>query len=861
MLHSSVPSICTMSRWSLQGFTRGERDLKRGGKMNYSGTSSSLSKLGRATLAAATAFALSVPIYAPLNADAASAQSGAKAQISDASSAKAGQVSVKVKKVSKAKGYEFVLATNKAFTKGKVVKKTTKQSVTFKSLADGTNCYVKVRSYKIVDGKKVYGKWSTAKSVKVGSDVTFDISRAANGQASIIDGKSADQVTDSDLKEMLDAATSQNVMDDLGDSLVTVNKTADIVYKTVSGQKLTVDLLTPSTATAKNPAPLVVFISGGGFTGVNDPGTMDQRMAFAKAGFVVAAVQHRVIPKATMPGPLQDIKSAIRFLKANASSYNIDKTKVAVAGNSAGGYFATMVGVTGNNKTMTIDGKEIALDVDNDLDESSAVNAVIDLYGVSDMTIIGSGLSQELQDGHKSAATTEAMLLAGAAAGKKGEGVFAESMEDKVAAASPYTYIDKDDPDFLIMHGDKDTLVSPVASADLQNRLEKAGVNVERYIIDGAGHGGAKFAQPEALSIMTNFLKQKAYTTITSSTSGANNKAAGTKVYAMDDVPTLKQATTPRDSEHLLKIDESSATATYSVKEVKNVVYKQVKSGSSNTPLYMDLLIPSKASDTTAKPTVVYINGGGFTNSDQSRNINLRWEMAQRGYIVASVQHRTVPQATMPGPLQDVKAAVRFLRANASTYGIDGNKLYAWGNSSGGYFATMLGVTGNTKSITVNGQKVALDEGDNLDQSSAVSAVIDYYGVSDLTIIGACLGEEFESAHHGTSNTEALLANGAAFGTNAGATVFDSLESGNKAAYYSPFTYIDKKDPKFLILHGDKDTLVSPVASYELYNRLTDAGISTQRITIPGAGHGGANFEKANVYESVISFLDAQSGK
>ena len=87
--------------------------------MNYSGTSSSLSKLGRATLAAATAFALSVPIYAPLNADAASAQSGAKAQISDASSAKAGQVSVKVKKVSKAKGYEFVLATNKAFTKRK----------------------------------------------------------------------------------------------------------------------------------------------------------------------------------------------------------------------------------------------------------------------------------------------------------------------------------------------------------------------------------------------------------------------------------------------------------------------------------------------------------------------------------------------------------------------------------------------------------------------------------------------------------------------------------------------------------------------------------------------------------------------
>ena len=517
--------------------------------------------------------------------------------------------------------------------------------------------------------------------------------------------------------------------------------------------------------------------------------------------------------------------------------------------------------MTGNNKTMTIGGKEVALDVDNDLDESSAVNAVIDLYGVSDLTIIGAGLSQALQDGHKSAATTEAMLLAGAAAGKKGEGVFAESMEDKVAAASPYTYIDADDPDFLIMHGNKDTLVSPVASADLQNRLEAAGIKVDRYILDGAGHGGAKFAQPEALSIMTDFLKKEATTTVTSSTSGANNKAAGTKVYAMGDVPTLEQATTPRDAKYLLKIDETAKTATYSVKEVKNVVYKQVKSGSSNTPLYMDLLIPSKATDTKAKPTVVYINGGGFTNSDQSRNINLRWAMAQQGYIVASVQHRTVPQATMPGPLQDVKAAVRFLRANADTYGIDSNKLYAWGNSSGGYFATMLGVTGNTKSIKVNGQQVALDEGDNLDQSSAVSAVVDYYGVSDLTIIGACLGEQYESAHHGTSNTEALLVNGAAFGTNAGATVFDPIDSGNKAAYYSPFSYIDKNDPKFLILHGDKDTLVSPVASYELYNRLTEAGVSAQRVTIPGAGHGGPNFEKANVYKTTIDFLNAQSGK
>lgn len=830
--------------------------------MQHTSTACTLGKAGRVALAAVTAMALSVPMVAPAAASAAPANSApAQAKVAKASSEASGKITVTVSKTAKAAGYQYAVATNKSFTKGKVAKTSSKTSCTFKSLKKGATYYVKARAYKTASGKKVYGKWSAAKAVVVKGGPAFDISKAATGQASIIDGKTADQVTDADLKEMLAKATSQNVISDLGSGMVTVNKTADVVYKTVNGRKLTLDLLIPSTATKSAPAPLVVFISGGGFTGVNDPGTMDQRMAFAKAGFVVAAVQHRVVPQATMPGPLQDIKSAIRFLKANAGSYNLDKTKVAVAGNSAGGYFATMVGVTGNNKTMTVDGKTYDLDVDNNLDESSAVNAVIDLYGVSDLTIIGSGLSQALQDGHKSAATTEAMLLAGAAAGKMGEGVFAESMADKVAAASPYTYIDADDPDFLILHGDKDTLVSPVASADLQNRLEAAGVGVERYIVKNAGHGGAKFAQPEALSIMVDFLKAKAYTTVSTSTSGADNHAAGTKVYAMSDVPTLEQATAPRSSKYELNIDETKSTASYSVREIKNVTYKSIRSASGNTELVMDILVPSKAADTAAKPLVVCINGGGFTGSDQSRNLNIRWVMAQQGYVVASVQHRTVPQGTMPGPLQDCKAAVRFLKANAATYGIDTNKVYAWGNSSGGYFATMLGVTGNTSKIKVNGQDVLLDEGDNLDQSSAVNGVIDYYGVSDLTIIGACLGEQFESAHHGTSNTEALLVNGAAFGPNSGATVFDSIENGNKAPYYSPFAYIDENDPAFLIMHGDKDTLVSPVASYELYNQLSDAGVSAKRYTVPGAGHGGTLFEKSTVYNTVLDFLNAQSGK
>ena len=96
---------------------------------------------------------------------------------------------------------------------------------------------------------------------------------------------------------------------------------------------------------------------------------------------------------------------------------------------------------------------DTALDVGPYLDQSSAVNAVIDFYGVSDLTIIGSGLSEELEQSHHSAATTEALLLNGAAAAQKGVGVFDPSMEKKVASASPFSYICETTVPFIFFHG------------------------------------------------------------------------------------------------------------------------------------------------------------------------------------------------------------------------------------------------------------------------------------------------------------------------------------------------------------------------------------------------------------------------
>ena len=296
---------------------------------------------------------------------------------------------------------------------------------------------------------------------------------------------------------------------------------------------------------------------------------------------------------------------------------------------------------------------------------------------------------------------------------------------------------------------------------------------------------------------------------------------------------TLEQAT----SENVLNVENTAPSIT----QTQGLIYKQVLPG--GTQLHMDILAPRAGKDDKL-PLVVYINGGGFTGSSPAGNIVQRMAFAQAGYVVASIQHRVVPLARFPEPLEDVKAAVRWLRANAATFNIDPDRLAAVGGSAGGYFATMLGVTADATEF---------DVGENTDQSSAVNAVIDLYGVSDLTIIGAGLSQELEEGHHSAATTEAMLVNGTAFGDNKGASVFDTPEA---AAEASPFTYIDSNDPPFLIMHGDKDTLVSPVASMELYNKLREAGVPAERYVIAGSGHGGPSFDQPEVIDIMIKFLD-----
>lgn len=604
---------------------------------------------------------------------------------------------------------------------------------------------------------------------------------------------------------------------------------------------LKIELLTPSTAKA-DESPLFVWINGGGFTKSDVAGNLDTRLAIAKAGYVVASVQHCVSAVSNFPTPLQNVKAAIRFLKANAEAYKFNPEKIAVGGTSSGGYYATMIGVTGNVSTIPWPDKngeivDTPLDIGANLDQSSSVNAVVDFYGVSDLTIIGAGLPEDIANSHKSAATTEAILLNGAAAAQKGVGVFDPSMESKVSAASPLSYIGSSTPPFFMIHGTEDTLVSPVSSKMLQKRLDDAGVYNERYVIEGAGHGGNEFLQDTVNERVLKFLGDHAGVPV--SGGGSFDSSKGTAVYAAEDLPTLEESIAGAET---IEVSPDK----WVINQVKDITYKAVATNNTYTNLTMNMLVPSKGKDDAPRPVLYCAACGGFNKSNPSTLSYLRY--AERGYIVAVSEIRVVPSVTMPTPLQDAKAGLRWLRAHADEYNINPDCIIATGTSAGGYMGVMLGVLGNT---TQYSDEIKFDIGDNLDQSSSVQGVMDFYGVSDLTIIGAGLPNY--DVHDSESNTEALLVNGTAFGSNPGGSVFSDLD---KTAIYSPFTYLDKSDAPFLLFHGTEDVIVSPIATMEIYDRCKELGIPTERYSFVGADHGGWQMSTDRANAIIDEFMD-----
>lgn len=264
------------------------------------------------------------------------------------------------------------------------------------------------------------------------------------------------------------------------------------------------------------------------------------------------------------------------------------------------------------------------------------------------------------------------------------------------------------------------------------------------------------------------------------------------------------------------------------VKLIPNLEYANVDGHS----LLLDLYLPANAEHRV--PVILYVHGGAWMGGDKHDRIAI--PLAVHGYAVASINYRLSQQAHYPAQIEDCKAAVRWLRAHAHFYGLDGAHIGAWGTSAGGHLVALLGTTGGVKDLEGT-------EG-NLDYSSRVQAVCDWFGPVDLTKMGeqaAKAGVPSQINHDAANSPESKLIGGSILLNKA------------KAARANPITYISKDDPPFLIMHGDKDPMVPLAQSEMLRDALKSAGVPVELKVIPGAGHG---FGSRQIFRQVLAFFD-----
>lgn len=259
----------------------------------------------------------------------------------------------------------------------------------------------------------------------------------------------------------------------------------DVEYVPGGGRAQSLDLYLPEKADVARP--LIVWIHGGGWRG----GTKDRTPAvrLMDAGFAVASVEYRLSGVAKFPAQIEDCKAAIRFLRAKASEYGFDGTRIGVWGSSAGGHLVAMLGTAGDVKEF---------DKGEHLNVSSRVQAVCDFFGPADLLTMGAQSPPNSRMNHDAPDSPESLLIGGAV----------QENKDKARAASPITYVTKDDAPFLIVHGSADPLVPAAQSEQLHSALQKAGVESTLRVIEGGGHGGKGFDAPDVTAQIREFFSK-----------------------------------------------------------------------------------------------------------------------------------------------------------------------------------------------------------------------------------------------------------------------------------------------------------------------------------------------------------------
>lgn len=243
--------------------------------------------------------------------------------------------------------------------------------------------------------------------------------------------------------------------------------------------------------------------------------------------------------------------------------------------------------------------------------------------------------------------------------------------------------------------------------------------------------------------------------------------------------------------------------------------------------LELDMARPKNAKGLS--PAIVCIHGGGFRAGNRQHHYALCVQLAERGYVAVTVTYRLAPKHQFPAAVNDVKAAVRWLRANAAKYGIDPNRIGATGDSAGGHLALFLGLTGDVASFDAA-------EGGNSDHSSRVYCVVDVYGPSDFTksydksvdaaeVLPLFLGGDLKTAWH-----RHILA--------------------------SPLYWVTPHAAPTLAIHGTKDLYVAHEQAVWLIDRLKAADVEAELLTLEGAGHGFQGDDAKRAQAAMFAFFE-----
>ena len=263
--------------------------------------------------------------------------------------------------------------------------------------------------------------------------------------------------------------------------------------------------------------------------------------------------------------------------------------------------------------------------------------------------------------------------------------------------------------------------------------------------------------------------------------------------------------------------------------------------GDGQTGHKLDIYTPDDGQPTHKVVVLIYGSAWFSNNSKTDAFKAYGQQLLDAGFAVVSINHRASTEARFPAQIQDVKAAIRYVRGNGPKYGLDTSFIGITGYSSGGHLSSLAGTTNGVKTRRFGKVNIEGNLGQHTKESSRVDAVVDWFGPIDMSRMERC--ETYKDA----KSPEAVLLG------------CPPAENPDMVRAMNPMSYIDKKDPMFLVIHGDTDPVVPYCQSEYLAKALKGALRLEDFITVPNGNHGPVTFN-ANTFQSMVNFFQRQAG-